>query len=74
MAVEGSESWWPDADTEAVLPALIPYQAEPTRFIEVFNRGPSPSTIRLSPRIRGWWWTQAHKRTFLGPPESPVGP
>jgi len=42
VAVEGSQSWWPGADSEAVLPELSPYQAEPTRFIEVFNRGAEP--------------------------------
>ncbi|MEX0720477.1 MAG: glycosyl hydrolase 115 family protein [Balneolaceae bacterium] len=38
VAIEGSESWWPDSQEEAVLPQFDSFNKQ-TRFIEIFNRG-----------------------------------
>jgi len=37
VAVEGSEAWWPQEQTKAVLPGFYPGQGG--HYIEVFNRG-----------------------------------
>jgi hypothetical protein len=39
VAIDGSEQWWPAAETPAVLPTFSPYQSQPGQYIEVFNRG-----------------------------------
>lgn len=41
VAIEGSDSWWPNAKAEAILPELTPY-GQQAYYIEVFNRGASP--------------------------------
>ncbi len=41
VAVEGSESTWPDNPREAILPELNVYDQQP-RYFEVFNRGETP--------------------------------
>jgi hypothetical protein len=57
VAIEGSAQAWPGEAREAVLPELTPF-GEPSRYIEVFNRGttayrfeavPSETWLRVSP-------------------------
>ncbi len=38
VAIEGSDKWWPQEKTEAILPAFDPYNKQ-TYYIEVFSRG-----------------------------------
>ena len=38
VAIEGSETWWPEAESVAVLPKMDSFNQQ-SRFIEVFNRG-----------------------------------
>jgi hypothetical protein len=44
IALEGSETTWPDNPREALLPSLNVYDQQP-RFFEVFNRGQTPFTF-----------------------------
>ncbi len=41
VAVEGSESWWPNEKSEARLPPIDRYQHR-RRYIDIFNRGQEP--------------------------------
>jgi hypothetical protein len=41
IAVEGSESWWPEDETEAVLPEFDKFNQQ-SYYIEIFNLGKSP--------------------------------
>jgi len=41
IAIEGSDKWWPEEKSEAVLPVFDPYHQQ-TCYIEVFNRGKTP--------------------------------
>ncbi len=41
VAVEGSDSWWPDASGEAVLPEFDRFSRQ-TYYLEMFNRGSKP--------------------------------
>ncbi|MBC6608720.1 glycosyl hydrolase 115 family protein [Hymenobacter sp. BT188] len=41
VAIEGAEAAWPQQSGEAVLPTFNSYQ-QPTRYIDVFNRGTAP--------------------------------
>jgi hypothetical protein len=45
VALEGSTSWWPAQAGAARLPELSPVQAQPGRYIEVFNRGQADFTF-----------------------------
>jgi len=49
IAVEGSTSWWPKADSaKAILPTFHPYQ--PTNhYIDIFNRSNAPFTYTIRP-------------------------
>ncbi len=38
VAIEGSEKWWPNEKSEAVLPEFDPYNQQ-SYYIDVFNRG-----------------------------------
>jgi hypothetical protein len=38
VMVEGSDKWWPAAQTEAVLPEITPFSQQ-TPYLEIFNRG-----------------------------------
>ncbi|MDQ1292492.1 MAG: hypothetical protein QG608_371 [Actinomycetota bacterium] len=49
VAIDGSDQWWPNSGTAAVLPEFSPYQTAPTQFVEVFNRGSKPFTYRIVP-------------------------
>jgi hypothetical protein len=49
VAIDGSDEWWPKAETEAVLPEFSPYQSAPPQYIEVFNRGTDPFDYRITP-------------------------
>ncbi len=42
VAIDGSDEWWPQSSSPAVLPAFSPYQSQPTQYIDVFNRGATP--------------------------------
>ncbi len=48
VALEGSTSWWPAQAGAARLPELSPVQAQPGRYIEVFNRGQADFTFTAS--------------------------
>ena len=39
VAIDGSDTWWPAAQTPAVLPTFSPFQTQPAQYIDVFNRG-----------------------------------
>jgi hypothetical protein len=39
VAIDGSDKWWPNEQSAAVLPTFSPYQSQPGQYIEVFNRG-----------------------------------
>ena len=41
VAIEGSESYWPDEKSDAVLPEFDPYNKQ-NYYIEIFNRGNIP--------------------------------
>ncbi|MGE5795940.1 MAG: glycosyl hydrolase 115 family protein [Ignavibacteria bacterium] len=41
VAVEGSAKWWPNEESEAVLPEFNLYDQKP-HYIEIFNRGKTP--------------------------------
>ncbi|MGD8786714.1 MAG: glycosyl hydrolase family 8, partial [Phycisphaerales bacterium] len=41
VSIEGSDSWWPMEESEAVLPEFDPYNRQ-KYYIEVFNRGQMP--------------------------------
>lgn len=45
VALEGSTSFWPAQGGVARLPELSPFQAQPGRYIEVFNRGQGDFTF-----------------------------
>ncbi len=47
VAVEGDLRAWPHDKEEAALPELTPY-SEPTRYLEVFNRGTAPLHFTVS--------------------------
>ena len=42
VAIDGSDKWWPNESSPAVLPTFSPYQSQPTQYVEVFNRGSAP--------------------------------
>jgi hypothetical protein len=42
VAIDGSDDWWPQSQSAAVLPKFSPYQSQPPQYIDVFNRGASP--------------------------------
>ena len=52
VAIDGSEQWWPAADSRAVLPKLSRWSSEPRRWIEVFNRGSKPFSYRIQSGAR----------------------
>jgi hypothetical protein len=41
VAIEGSENWWPNEQSQAVLPDFDPFQNQ-SFYIDVFNRGQAP--------------------------------
>ncbi|MFK3979252.1 glycosyl hydrolase 115 family protein [Micromonospora sp. NPDC050397] len=47
VAIDGSDDWWPQAQSPAVLPEFSPYQTQPTQYIEVFNRGSTDFDYRI---------------------------
>lgn len=48
VAIEGSESWWPEADTQAILPGFDPFNNQ-SAYIEIFNRGIEPFDFTAQP-------------------------
>jgi len=46
VAIEGSDSWWPMAKTEAVLPEFDPFNQQ-TYYIELFNRCQAPFDYKI---------------------------
>jgi Gylcosyl hydrolase family 115 C-terminal domain/Glycosyl hydrolase family 115 len=42
VAIDGSDEWWPQSQSTAVLPTFSPYQNQSAQFIDVFNRGDTP--------------------------------
>ncbi|MGI5149374.1 glycosyl hydrolase 115 family protein [Plantactinospora sp. CA-294935] len=53
VAIDGSLNWWPNASGTPVLPAFSPYQTAPAQYIDVFNRGTTAFTYRVTPSV-GW--------------------
>ena len=49
VSIDGSDQWWPQAQTGAVLPAFSPYQTQPAQFIDVFNRGSASFKYTITP-------------------------
>ncbi|TDC78952.1 glycosyl hydrolase 115 family protein [Actinomadura sp. 7K507] len=49
VAIDGSDKWWPEAESDPVLPEFSPYQSGPRQYIEVFNRGTDPFDYRITP-------------------------
>lgn len=48
VAIDGSDQWWPNATTAAVLPSFSPYQTQPAQYIDVFNRGSVAFSYRIT--------------------------
>ncbi len=48
VAIEGSDSWWPENRKKAVLPEFDPFNQQ-TYYIEVFNRGQTPFGYKVKP-------------------------
>ncbi len=53
VAVDGSDQWWPAAQTAAVLPTLSPYRTGPAPYLEIFNRGTTPFRYTVS-SVQPW--------------------
>jgi hypothetical protein len=51
VSIDGSDQWWPQAQTPAVLPSFSPYQAQPAQFIDVFNRGSAAFHYTIKPGV-----------------------
>jgi hypothetical protein len=51
VAIDGSLNWWPNATGQPVLPEFSPYQTQPAQHVEVFNRGTSSFTYRITPSV-----------------------
>ncbi|GAA5071954.1 glycosyl hydrolase 115 family protein [Thermocatellispora tengchongensis] len=51
VAIDGSDKWWPEAGTPAVLPEFSPYQTAPAQYIEVFNRGATAFPYTITPSV-----------------------
>lgn len=47
VAIDGSSKVWPAEPTQAVLPALSPFQSQPAPFIDVFNGGQAPFNFQI---------------------------
>ncbi len=47
VAIDGSDQWWPNSTSAAVLPSFSPYQTEPAQYIDVFNRGSVPFDYKI---------------------------
>lgn len=51
VAIDGSDKYWPQEKTPAVLPTFSPFQTQPAQYIEVFNRGTDPFKYRIEPAV-----------------------
>jgi len=51
VAIDGSDKWWPNERSAAVLPSFSPYQAQPGQYIEVFNRGQTAFEYQIKPSV-----------------------
>lgn len=47
VALEGSDLWWPLANTPGELPEMTPFDQE-KRYIEIFNRGSEPFNFTIT--------------------------
>jgi hypothetical protein len=47
VAIQGSDTWWPEESGDAVLPGFDPYNRQ-TYYIDVFNRGRIPFSFSAS--------------------------
>ncbi len=63
VAIEGSESWWPGGEGEAVLPEFDPFHRQ-SYYIEVFNRGKQPFHFSARPAYR-WLRVSPEKGTVV---------
>ena len=48
VAIEGSANWWPNAQSDAVLPGIYK-QGNSSAYIEIFNRGKAPFHYKITP-------------------------
>jgi len=62
VAIDGSDKVWPAEPTQAVLPALSPFQSQPAPFIEVFNGGQAPFDFQIQSGA-GWLRVQPSRGT-----------
>jgi hypothetical protein len=51
VAIDGSDKWWPNERSPAVLPTFSPYQTQPGQYIEVFNRGRTAFEYQIKPSV-----------------------
>ena len=47
IAIEGSESWWPNSNQEAVLPTFTSFENK-SYSVDLFNRGTKPFDFKIS--------------------------
>ncbi len=59
VAIEGSEKWFPNEKSEAILPEFDVYNQQ-TYYIEVFNRGKIPFQYLIEPQ-KSWIKTNKNK-------------
>jgi Glycosyl hydrolase family 115/Gylcosyl hydrolase family 115 C-terminal domain len=60
VSIDGSDQWWPNAKTPAVLPSFSPYQAQPAQYIDVFNRGSAAFDYTITPSVP--WLKVSHSQ------------
>ena len=51
LAVEGRDAWWPQSNSEAVLPEFYSYENQQSHFIELFNRGKIPFDFKIRSKV-----------------------
>ena len=59
LAVEGSAAWWPDNNSEFVLPEFSVY-GQDTHYLELFNRGTKPFNCSIETSVP---WMKISGRT-----------
>jgi len=59
LSVEGSENWWPDNNSEFVLPEFSAY-GQDTHYLELFNRGTKPFNCAVETSVP---WMKISGRT-----------
>ncbi len=62
VAIDGSDKWWPDEKSPAVLPSFSPYQTAPPQYIDVFARGSRAFDYSIRPSVPWVHVTPDHGR------------